>query len=160
MARGVNLVDYRLVYESSRPKAKRISPHSRNQCGFTIVELLVAALITATIATAGFRFYASVHGAALSQTNVSDLQQLCRKSMQDIRRSFRMAGFRLAGHPPWEIKADTLAIYYGNSQPVDTVRYYLDEYTSSQYSAMPDLPGGTRIYYLMKQTNSKIIWPR
>jgi hypothetical protein len=125
-----------------------------NSRGWTIPELIIGALITALVTVAGFRFYSNMHGAALSQTDVSELQHLSRNSVKDIRRSFRMAGFRLTAHPSWEVKGDTLAIYFSNTQPVDTIRYYLDEYTSGEYAELTDLPDSTRLYRLMKQINS------
>lgn len=128
---------------------------SRHTAGFTIIELLMAALITGAVVTAGFQFYANMHGAALSQMDISEIQHLSRNSIDEISRSLRMAGFRVPpGHPPYEIKNDTLAIYFRNNQPVDTILYYLDEFTSSEYAQVPGLPAGQKLYKLMKKTNS------
>lgn len=122
--------------------------------GFTIAEMLIAALIMAVVTLAGFRFYSSMHGAAISQSDVSDLQHMARATMQDIRRVLRMAGFRLATHPGWQIKGDTLAVYFSNTKPVDTVKFFPKEFTSAEYAKLSSLPDSTRLYYLMKQTNS------
>lgn len=127
----------------------------RQSAGFTITELLIAALITVTVSTAGLQFYTNMHGLALSQMDISELQHLARSSIEEISRSFRMAGFLVpTGHPPYEISGDTLAIYWRNTQPVDTVLYFLEEFTSDEYALAPNLPTGQKLYKLMKRINS------
>lgn len=127
----------------------------RQANGFTITELLIAALITVTVSTAGLQFYTNMHGLALSQTDISELQYLARSSIEEISRSFRMSGFLVpTGHPPYEISGDTLAIYWRNTQPVDTVLYFLEEFTSDEYALTPNLPTGQKLYKLMKRLNS------
>lgn len=128
---------------------------NRQTAGFTIIEILVAVLISGTVITAGFQFYANMHGAALSQMDISEMQHLSRNSIEEISRSLRMAGFRVpSGHPPYQVSGDTLAIYFRNVQPVDTILYYLDEFTSSEYAQVPGLPTGQKLYKLMKKSNS------
>jgi hypothetical protein len=68
----------------------------------------------------------------------------------------RLAGFKLVGHPAYEINGDTLAIYFSETQPVDTVLYFLQEFTDAQYRPVQDRPKGLKLYQLMRQQNSKV----
>ncbi|HEX2897919.1 MAG TPA: hypothetical protein VHP63_07720, partial [candidate division Zixibacteria bacterium] len=38
--------------------------------------------------------------------------------------------------------------------PVDTIKYYLVEFTSGEYASVPDLPAGQKLYKLVKKENS------
>ena len=60
--------------------------------GFTIVELVVAALITLTVAGVVFEFLAPAHRAFQSQPEQSDLQQRLRVSVDALTRDLVMAG--------------------------------------------------------------------
>jgi prepilin-type N-terminal cleavage/methylation domain-containing protein len=131
--------------------------HLLKECrkGYTILEVLVAALITGILAAAAFEFYTTMHGQSETQYNVSEMQQLARSSMYDIRKTLLQAGFKLgATHPPYKISGDTLEVYYSISQPVDSVKYYLVEFTSGEYANVPDLPTGQKLYKLVKKENS------
>ena len=55
---------------------------------------------------------------------------------------------------PYETSGDTLAIYLRNIQPIDTVLYYLEEFTDGEYATVPDLPSGQKLFRLMKKLNS------
>ncbi|MGH8014854.1 MAG: PilW family protein [Candidatus Zixiibacteriota bacterium] len=123
------------------------------QLGFTILEVLIAALITGIIVASAFSFYTKMHGQSETQFNVSEMQQLCRSSLQDIRKTLLQAGFKLSGHPPYEITGDTLAVYYNITLPVDTIKYYLVELTAAEY-AKTDIPPATQLYKLVKKVNS------
>ena len=119
-----------------------------------MLEVLIAAAITGIIATSAFSFYTKMHEQSEHQFNVSEMHQLCRTSLYDIRKSLMQAGFKVGAHPPYEIKGDTLAVYYSDTQPVDSILYYLVEYTPTEYAAIPDLPGTHQLYKLYKKTNS------
>lgn len=129
----------------------------RGNRGFTIIEILIATLITSIVATAAFHFYVSMHNQVITQMEVSDMQQVCRASLQEIGANLRMAGYKLPeGHDPFEIVDDhTLRIYFAQSdeQPVDTVTYFLQEFSDSAYASVPGLPEGATLYWLMKQVN-------
>ena len=126
-----------------------------NQRGFTLLEVIIAAFITVILAVASFNFYSTMHDQSETQFNVSEMNQLARTSMYDIRKNLIQAGFKLgAGHPPYEINGDTLAIYYSLTLPVDTVQYYLVEFSPAEYADLPDLPAGDKLYKLMKKVNS------
>ena len=127
----------------------------RSSAGVTIVELLIACLISATVAAASFQFYSSMHGAAMAQDTISELQHQGRNTLRDMRKTVRMAGFDLDSHIPYLISGDTLAIYFSMTQPVDTVLYYLDEFSSSDYLKVLHRPTGRKLYRLYKKTNSE-----
>jgi len=126
----------------------------RSQSGLTLSELMIAALIFAVVATAGFQFYSRMHLASMAQDTISELQHQGRSTLRDIKKTVRLAGFDLGSHVPFEIKTDTLAIYYSMTQTVDTVLYYLQELNSTDYTKLANLSSGTKVYRLMKKTNS------
>ncbi|UCE25716.1 MAG: prepilin-type N-terminal cleavage/methylation domain-containing protein [Candidatus Zixiibacteriota bacterium] len=126
----------------------------RSSRGFTILEVLIAGLITAILATASFRFYTSMHNQTETQYEVSEVQHQCRASVNDIKKTLRQAGFKLVGHPAAEMNGDSLAVYFSETQPVDTVLYYLEEFNDHDYWRVPDLPEGQKLYKLMKRRNS------
>ena len=125
------------------------------QNGFTILEVLIAGLITGIIVASSFSFYTKMHLQSEVQFDVSEMKQLSRTSLYDIRKTLLQAGFKTAGHVPYEIKADTLAVYYSETQPVDTIKYFLEEFTAAEYADITDKPAGTELYKLMKQVNSQ-----
>ena len=120
----------------------------------TIAELMIAALIFAAVATAGFQFYSRMHMATMAQDTISELQHQGRNTLRDMRKTARLAGFDLKGHIPLRVSGDTLVIYYSMTQPVDTVMYYLDEFSSLEYSKVVNKPTGTKVHRLMKKVNS------
>jgi hypothetical protein len=128
--------------------------HLNNSRGLTLIELLIGALITALVAAGGFHFYAKFHHMGESQSNISELQSMGRNTLQELRKTLRMAGYNLDTHPPYEVKGDTVAVYYSMTQPVDTILYFLTELTSAEYDAIPGRPLDMHIYKLMKRTNS------
>ena len=135
-------------------KLMKIFRKRNNQFGFSILEVLIAAIITGIIATSAFRFYTKMSEQAEHQFNVSEMHQLCRTSLYDIRKSLMQAGFKLTAHPAYEVKGDTLAVYYSDTQPVDTILYYLVEYNLAEYAAVADLPQSHQLFKLYKKVNS------
>ncbi|MCH7689680.1 MAG: hypothetical protein IIA17_01370 [candidate division Zixibacteria bacterium] len=125
-----------------------------NSRGISIIEVLIAGLITGIIATSSFSFYVSMQQQSETQYEVSELQHTCRTSLWDMKKTLRLAGFKIGSHVPYEISADTLAVYYNDTQPVDSFRYFLQEFDSFEYSLVPNLPDGRQLYKLMKQINS------
>jgi len=121
----------------------------------TLAELMIAAVIFAAVATAGFQFYSRMHMATMAQDSISELQHQGRNTLRDMRKSARLAGFDLKSHIPLRVSGDTLVIHYSLSQPVDTVKYYLDEYSTLEYGKVASLPSGTKLYRLMKRVNSE-----
>ncbi|UCG61339.1 MAG: prepilin-type N-terminal cleavage/methylation domain-containing protein [Candidatus Zixiibacteriota bacterium] len=138
-----------------RLKSNRI----RCSRGFTILEVIIAALITGILATASFRFYTSMHNQTEAQYEVSELQHQCRASVHEIKKTLRLAGFKLVAHPAVEINGDSLAIYFSETQPVDTVLYFLQPFADWEYVRWPDLQYGHKLFRLVRQRNSQPIEP-
>ena len=136
-------------------KLFKILKKRNNQTGFSILEVLIAAIITGIIATSAFSFYVKMSEQSEHQFNVSEMHQLCRTSLYDIRKSLMQAGFKLTAHPAYEVKGDTLAVYYSDTQPVDTILYYLVEYTDNEYGLVAELPQTHQLYKLYKKVNSE-----
>lgn len=124
--------------------------------GMTLVELLVAVAITGILATASLSFFSGVSNESFTQENVSEMQDLSRATLMEIKKDLRMAGFKLQNHAPYEIFGSTLGIYTSQTNAVDTTWFYLEEYTPSEYAAMKDLPAGRKLYKLMKQQDSGV----
>ncbi|MCH9032662.1 MAG: prepilin-type N-terminal cleavage/methylation domain-containing protein [candidate division Zixibacteria bacterium] len=122
--------------------------------GLSLLELLIAALITGIMATAAFSFYSKMHIQSETQYEISECQLMCRTSLSDIRKTLRMAGYKIATPPFYEINGDSLSIYFSDTQPVDTIIYFLREFSVSDYQKYPGLPPGTKMHRLMKQINS------
>lgn len=136
-------------------KFMKILKKRNNQAGFSILEVLIAAIITGIIASSAFSFYTKMSEQAEHQFDVSEMHQLCRTSLYDIRKSLLQAGFKLTAHPAYEVKGDTLAVYYSDTQPVDTILYYLLEYNDAEYAAIADLPQSHQLFKLYKKVNGE-----
>lgn len=126
----------------------------RNNSGFTLLEVLIAVFITGIISSAAFQFYSKAGHQSEVQFDISEMRHLCRSCIYDIRKTLRSAGYMISGHPAFEIKGDSLAVYYSDTQPVDTTIYFLQEFSASDYLKVPGLANGMQLYYLMKQINS------
>jgi type II secretory pathway pseudopilin PulG len=122
--------------------------------GISLIEMMVALAMTGFIATASFQFYAHMHGQAEAQIDLSEAQHLARNTMHEIRKTTRMAGFKLSGHDAYTISGDSFYVFAQLTQPVDTVLYYLDPFTDDEREEMYELPEGQIVYKLMKQVNS------
>lgn len=125
----------------------------RTNHGYTIIELLIALFMTGLISMAGFQFYVAMHNSTIVQEEVSEMQNNCRASLDDIIRNLRMAGYRVGGHVPYSINGDSLCVYYLDSASIDTVLYYLASYTTSELATLPSYPDGLVPRKLMKQEN-------
>lgn len=125
----------------------------QSNAGYTILELLIALLLTGIIAATGFAFYVSMHNSASAQEDISNMQHTARSSLQEISKTLRMAGYKLpAGHAAFQVNGDSLFIYYSDTKPVDTVLYYLTQNTTLAGGK----PSGWAPMYLMKKVNSAI----
>ena len=126
----------------------------RNQIGLTLIEVMIALLLTGILATAAFKFFTQVSHQAGVQLDISEMQTLCRASMEDIRKTVRSAGYMVDG-PAYEIHACSLRVFYSATKPVDTTLYYLREYTDSEYQSIPGMAADLHVFKLMKQVNSE-----
>jgi prepilin-type N-terminal cleavage/methylation domain-containing protein len=125
--------------------------------GYTLTEMLIAALLTGILAAGGFEFYTSVHNQTIVQDDISDMQQCSRSILQDISKTLRMAGYKIGSHTPFAINGDSLYVFYSDSQAVDTVLYYLEDYAStdsSEYTWLSSIAEQNRPRKLLKKRNS------
>jgi prepilin-type N-terminal cleavage/methylation domain-containing protein len=128
--------------------------------GMTLIEILVALTLTGILATAALSFFSGMHNQSVTQRNVAEMKDLARASLMEIKKTLRMAGYKLApGHAPFEVFGSTLGVYYSNTQSVDTIWLYLQEFTDSEYSTLVKLPKGRRLFRLMRLTNSGLPEP-
>jgi len=98
----------------------------KDQKGITLVELLIACLLTFIVGSAALEFYASQHNQWLAQTDVSDMQQNARALKDELTTNIRSAGYGIiAGHPRMAVTSNTLTIYRKDSTKIDTIRYYV-----------------------------------
>jgi len=67
----------------------------KNSRGITLVEILVAGLMTFILAAAVMEFYVSQHGQVLVQEQISDMQQNGRAAMNEIAAQVRQSGYGL-----------------------------------------------------------------
>lgn len=66
--------------------------------GFTLVEILVAILISSLLVTAIFGFFITQHHAYTVQEQVVEMEQSTRAAMDMLRRELRMAGYHAVGN--------------------------------------------------------------
>jgi prepilin-type N-terminal cleavage/methylation domain-containing protein len=69
----------------------------KNQRGMTLVELLVALVITTIITSAGYSIYLTQHENWIIQEQISNMQQNARVAVQELESKIRMAGYGLQG---------------------------------------------------------------
>ncbi len=99
----------------------------RNQIGYTLVELLIATLLTGILAMGGLRYYVSISNSTLTQEDIGEMQQAARNSLQEIAKTMRKAGFKVGTHAPYTIAGDTMMVFFADSSALDTVSFYLAE---------------------------------
>ena len=98
----------------------------RDQKGVTLIEVLIASLITLIIGAAALGFYVAQHNSWLVQEDVSEMQQNLRVVLDEISKNIRKAGFGIpAGHPTIMVQQGALTVFYQDSVKIDTVRYYV-----------------------------------
>ncbi len=86
--------------------------------GFTLVELLIALLITGVVVSAGYGLYLTQHEGWIIQEQISSMQQNVRAAMHELETRIRMAGYGLPGgfQPIYAANAnpDTITILFQN----------------------------------------------
>ena len=98
----------------------------KGEKGVTLVELLIALLMTFIVGSAALEFYVSQHNQWLTQTDISDMQQNARALIDELSRNIRSAGYGiLFGHPSIRVTSDTLTIFRKDSTKIDTIQYYV-----------------------------------
>jgi len=123
----------------------------KSSLGYSVIELMIATVLTGIISMAGFRFYVQMHNQTIAQEEISDMQQRSRSALNEMSRTLRMAGYKIDSHSPYVINNDTLYVFFNDTQPVDTVIYYLSESTEdTEFDEEESAP----IYSLMMKRNS------
>ena len=93
----------------------------RQESGMTIIELLIAAVLSAIVTGAALDFYVTQHENWITQENVSEMQQSLRVSAEELSSKLRNAGASLpeglTGLTGKNTNPDTITIRY-NSAPV------------------------------------------
>lgn len=118
------------------------------QRGMSILEMLIATLLSAMVIAAALEFYVTQHHAWLMQDDVSEVQHNARACLDEIASQLRMAGYGLPpGHPPFAIGQDSITIYARGDSLVDTTVYYVAYIDSVSPVLVRDLPStGPRVY--------------
>jgi prepilin-type N-terminal cleavage/methylation domain-containing protein len=101
----------------------------KSQAGFSLLEVLVAAALTAIISVAVLELYRTQHQNYLTQEEISDVQQAGRASIDELARHIRMAGNGLPQGLPPLVAADA------NPDSI-TVTYRVDDNEASLNSGM------------------------
>lgn len=84
--------------------------------GVSILEVLIALLITSIITVAILRLYVTQHKNYMVQDDISDIQQNVRSSLDELSRQIRLAGYALPlgleGIEAFDTNPDTIIITY------------------------------------------------
>lgn len=95
---------------------KPITDKIREQKAFTILELLIALIITGILTTAMYQLYLTQHKNYLIQNDITNVQQNARATIDELSRQLRMAGFQLpqglTAITPSNSDPDTITITY------------------------------------------------
>ena len=116
----------------------------KDQKGMTLVELIIAGLLTLVVGGAALEFYVSQHNQWLAQTDVSDMQQNLRVLLDELTTNIRSAGYGImTSHPRIQLTSNTLTIYYKDSTKIDTTRYYVSNTDSLHPNLVKQLNQGS-----------------
>ncbi len=90
----------------------------KNEEGVTLLELLIALVITGVVVSAGYGLYLNQHEGWLIQEQITNMQQNARIAMHELETRIRMAGYGLPGgfQPIYAADAnpDTITILFQN----------------------------------------------
>ncbi|MFQ6002509.1 MAG: PilW family protein [Candidatus Zixiibacteriota bacterium] len=79
----------------------------KDEKGITLMELLIALLLTFIVGSAALEFYVSQHNQWLVQEQISDMQQNARATMNELATNIRMAGYGMPQGVQYIYGADT-----------------------------------------------------
>ena len=127
----------------------------RQNAGMTIIELLIAVVLSAIVAGAALDFYVTQHESLITQENISEMQQSLRVCAEELSSKLRNAGASLptglAGVAGQDTNPDTIMVRF-NSAPYSL---YVGDHTQKQQAnpihvlRFSDLTGysvGDRVY--------------
>lgn len=104
---------------------------AKDQSGFTLIEVLIASMLTAVIATFIFNLYINQHKVVTIQEQITDMQQNGRASIDELAKQIRMAGYGLPlglqGIVSSNTNPDTITISYNASNCAASVRQAMPE---------------------------------
>ncbi len=122
--------------------------------GFTLIEVLIAVLLSGIIISGGFNFYTTMQNQTSIQMEISNIQNIARSSLDDIATTIRKAGYKLNTHDAFEINGDSLMVFFAQYNSVDTVIYFLssdsDDDDNDDDDDDDDESSDNSSYYLMK----------
>jgi prepilin-type N-terminal cleavage/methylation domain-containing protein len=123
---------------------REVRIHDQAERGFTIIELLIAAVLTVIVAGAAMQFYISQHHTWMIETEVAEVQYNVRASLDEIAGALRMGGYQLRNHPAYTVGSDSLIIYYRDdaTAEVDTMTYFVATDNSAHYNLYKQPKGG------------------
>lgn len=98
---------------------RRFSTTLKNMHGASLLELLVALLLTGVVTAAIFQTYVTQHQNYLVQDDITEIQQSARATLDQLTRQIRMAGFSL----PQGVAAFTPGNNESNGSDTITVTY-------------------------------------
>jgi len=88
----------------------------RNNIGMSLIEVLVALLLTGLVTTAVFKLYITQHKNWNTQGDITDMQQNARAAIDELTRQIRMAGHQLPlgidGVVGFDTNPDTIIINF------------------------------------------------
>jgi prepilin-type N-terminal cleavage/methylation domain-containing protein len=103
----------------------------KSQKGFTLVELLVALVMSGFLVSAGYGVYLNQHGSWITQEQISNMQQNARAAIRELETKVRMAGYRLPGNME--------SIYASNTDP-DTITILYQAELNCEVTTEHDMP--------------------
>lgn len=118
---------------------------SKGERGVTLIETLIATLLTVIIGGATMEFYVTQHKTWLMQSEASDVQQNARACLDGIATTLLMAGYRVGSHPAVKARPDSLFVYYRNEPAgdMDTVIYFVSNADPKHPALMRQIKSGT-----------------
>jgi len=120
----------------------------RDNSGFTMVELLIAAVLGSIVTFAAMDAYLTQHRQFLIQEQVADMQQRGRAALDDISFNLRQSGF----NTPDSIDGYRIAAVGGSSDTVeinhhgDNILFYVDNSDTSHPNLMKEVNGDAEIF--------------
>ena len=93
------------------------------EAGMTLIEILIALLITGVLTAAMFRIYMNQHESWMIQDSIIEMQQNARAAVDELSRQMRMIGYALPnGMQPfvaYDANPDSILIYYKQDAACD-----------------------------------------
>ena len=108
-------------------------PRPCNTKGFTLIELIIAAILSTVVITAALGIYMVQHKHLIVQDQISDMQQNVRASLQDLSTKIRLAGYNvptgLSALNAYDTNPDSLEILYDSGRIQDV--YLVEDMATS-----------------------------